>query len=91
MKNDIYAQVVGCLEEQLGDETLLFNPATGAATQLNSSSAQVWCLCDGSRAVQQIIDELSAAFPDAGSELAHDVCSAIALLHGEGLLELVNT
>ena len=54
--------------EKIGDEMVIYNAATEAAVHLNRSSTIIYSLIDGERTTAEIMQLLSAAFPDADIE-----------------------
>jgi pyrroloquinoline quinone biosynthesis protein D len=74
--------------EEMDGEALLYRHATRKTVYLNESAAVVWKLCDGHRSVQQIIDVLADAYPDARSHVAADVWYAVNNLVREGAVRL---
>ena len=79
-KNDIVVQ-------ELKDETLIYDLKTSKAYCLNETSALVWQLCDGTRTISDISDELSVRLKTLISEefvwLALDQLGKDGLLEGE--------
>ncbi len=45
--------------EELGSETLLVNPTSGARWLLNAAASAVWKLCDGTRSVAELAASLT--------------------------------
>lgn len=84
----IPARTPGCQTDRLGEETLVFCPARSETIYLNDTAALVWSLCDGARTVQQIVDLLSAAYPDAAGRVAVDVDQTLRLLQQRGAVRL---
>lgn len=73
---------------QMDGEALLYRHSVNKTIHLNESAAAVWQLCDGERTVQQLVDVLADAFPDARAEIAGDVHQAVDELYAEGALRL---
>lgn len=46
------------LLQQIGSDTLLYNPNKGNVHVLNITAVSVWKLCDGSHAIEDIVDSL---------------------------------
>jgi hypothetical protein len=59
--------------ESMGGEMVLFHPQTQQILYSNATGALVWSLCDGQRTVDDIVQLLSEAYPDASAEIATDV------------------
>jgi len=85
-KDKIYIQAEGCLLEQMDEDSLLFNPHTSSTLHLNSSSALVWTLCDGTRSVTQLISELRDQFPGQAGQIADDVNATLSELKELGVI-----
>jgi hypothetical protein len=77
----------GVQEYRLGEELLLYVPECDAAHVLNPSAAAIWELCDGTRGVQEIGQELVASIGLRDSALLPDVVHGVAQLWELGLLE----
>lgn len=75
--------------ERIDDEVLLFHPGRDEIVYCNETASLIWQLCDGERTVQELIDLLAAAYPEAASTLAGDVVTALQQLveHGAVTLE----
>lgn len=75
---------------QVGDEWLLFDPATGRIHVLNLSAALIWASLDGTRTPDALADELRGAFSGTGAErsaeVAREVASALERFRSEGLV-----
>ena len=73
----------------LDDELFLINPddATTAVHCLNGGAALIWLLCDGTRDVETIVDEISSAFDLPADEVLDDVRKTVAHLESLRLLE----
>jgi Coenzyme PQQ synthesis protein D (PqqD) len=74
--------------QQMDGETLLYRRSLKKTIYLNESATAVWQLCDGRRTVQQVVDILANAYPEAHAEVAADVNDAIDNLFREGALRL---
>jgi hypothetical protein len=73
--------------ETLEGEIVLFHPARNVIIHGNQTSALIWHLCDGVRTVDEIVEILSAAYPEAHQEVRDDVPVAIQKLVSQGALE----
>jgi Coenzyme PQQ synthesis protein D (PqqD) len=71
--------------ETLDDELLLYHPHQTRAIYMNQTASLVWALCDG-RPIDEIIQLLTEAYPDASSTLATEVRDVISRLHEQGAL-----
>ena len=87
--NSIPTQKRGVNIEEMDGELLLYHQGTRKSIHLNESAAVVWKLCDSQRTVQQIIDVLAEAYPDARSRIQSDVWYSINGLLREGALRLM--
>lgn len=56
--------------------------------KLNPSAGEIIKRCDGQRTPQQIVDDLSAAFPGNDAELAAGVRQFLAVALGKGWLKI---
>lgn len=72
--------------EMLNGEIVLLHPARSIIIHGNQTSAILWQLCDGTRTVGEIVELLSAAYPDAADEIQADVPAAIQMLTQHGAL-----
>jgi len=75
--------------ERLDDEIILFHPASRAIFRSNSAGALIWQLCDGQRTVADIIDLLSAAYPDNAAQIPADVQHTLLTFVRHGAVMLV--
>ena len=72
---------------QLPDQSvLLFAQSGGVAVPVNESGARIWNLCDGTRTVDDIIEELASCYDAARSQVDRDAREFLAKLVGYGLL-----
>ena len=73
----------------LDDELYLMNPEdpSTAVHCLNGGAALIWLLCDGTRDVAAIVDEISSAFDLPADEVLDDVRKTVAHLESLRLLE----
>ncbi len=72
--------------ESMSGEMVLFHPATQQILYSNSTSALIWSLCDGQRTVDDIVQLLSEAYPEAGDEVAVDVRESLATFDSHGAI-----
>ena len=73
--------------EDAGGEGTLLIVERGRVTELNLLGGEVWKLCDGSRDVDAIVDELLPRFEVGRDELAADVREFLADLAARGWVE----
>lgn len=77
-------------EYPLGEsEVLLFAGGRQVVHTLNASAWAVWDLCDGSRTVHEIAEELGTVVGRAADELGSDVQGTVQRLGALGLLDAV--
>ena len=77
--------------EIMDGETILYEDVTKKMIYLNESATAVFQLCDGQRSVLDIIELLTATYPDASATMSQDVVSVIDYLVQEGALRLTNS
>lgn len=81
--------VPGYQMETLDGEMVLFHPASLKILHSNDSGALIWQLCDGQRTAADIVQLLSAAYPDSASEIGADVRDTLLTFVEEGAVEWV--
>jgi PqqD family protein of HPr-rel-A system len=70
----------------LDGELVVYQPRSRRGYVLNASAAQIWSLCDGSRSVRAVADQMATDFGlDARRALA-DVQACLEALQQTGLL-----
>lgn len=79
-------RATGVREYPLGDEVLLFVDGRHAVQALNASAWAVWDLCDGSRTVSEIADELAPLVGREAADLVPEILETVERLGGLGLL-----
>ena len=82
------ARLSGTEEHRLDEELLVYVPRSEKAFTLNRSAVAIWELCDGTRTVEEITEELGQCLGRPGTALLTDVIQGITRLHELGLLEL---
>lgn len=80
-----YAHANDCIEQELDDELLIFNPHTTATVYLNQTAKVIWQLCP-SFSIEEIIDTLQNQFPLQAQSIPEDVNSAVADLTQQAIL-----
>ncbi len=83
----IPAPVDGFQIETLDDEIVLLHPARNIIIHSNQTGALIWQLCDGARSLDEIVEILSAAYPESYAEIATDVPAVIQTLLMRGALK----
>lgn len=74
--------------EPIDDELLLFHPGQTKIIYCNATASLVWQLCDGQRTVQEIIELLQTAYPEARNKIVTDVQATLRQFAQQGALEL---
>jgi len=82
------ARLSGTEEHRLDDELLVYVPHGEKAYTLNRSAVAIWELCDGTRTVEEITEELGQCIGRSKAALLTDVIRGVARLQELGLLEL---
>lgn len=80
--------IEGFQTQELDGEFVLLHPTRNTIIHINQSGALVWQLCDNKRSVNEIIEILSAAYPEAKRAIAIDVPKTIQKLVQQGALEV---
>jgi coenzyme PQQ biosynthesis protein PqqD len=78
--------VEGFQVENLDGEIVLLHPARNLIIYSNQTGALIWQLCNGQRSVTDIIQLLSAAYPEAQAQIAVDVPETLQTLLTRGAL-----
>lgn len=74
--------------KQMGAETVLFDPESGAVHTLNPTARLIWQLCDGQHSLEDMAKALMQDFRVGdGVEVSHDVKETVERFRQEGLLE----
>ena len=79
--------IEGFQSQTLDGEFVLLHPARNILIHLNQTGALVWQLCDRLRSVDEIIEILSATYPEASEQIAVDVPEIVQELVQKGALE----
>lgn len=75
--------------EQIDDELLLYHPSRTKILYCNQTASLVWQLCDGQRSTQEIIDLLTAAYPEAKDSLPFDTEQTLEEFQEHGAIKFV--
>ena len=76
-----------CREEE--SDALLFNPENGAIKILNRIGFEVWKLCDGTLALEQIIEKVQDEYPSAPDHvIKEDITNFINYMEKLDLIRL---
>lgn len=76
----------GYFTEEMDGEQLLYRLGAFKALHLNETASLIWKLCDGTQTVDQIIELLSAEYPEDAPQLRADITLTIEQLEREGAL-----
>jgi hypothetical protein len=76
----------GYLLETIENELLLYHPVETKVMYCNQTASVIWQLCDGERTVQQIVDLLVEAYPEAAEEIARDVRATLQQFSDHGAI-----
>lgn len=80
-------QVSGFSLQRLDDDVLLYHPGLTRTLHLNDTAALIWQLCDGTRAIDAIVQALQEAFPEHREQIASDVPLTLQQLERDGAIE----
>ncbi len=69
-----------------GDETILFDPANGAIHSLNATARRIWELCDGTRTLEAIAENMEAEYELSAQQSRQDVTIVVGELRTLGLI-----
>ncbi len=71
----------------LAEEWVLFDPRRHLVHVLNLTAALVWTHCDGEISVEDLIDEVASAFPEAPAraDVVRDIDEALKRFQNEEL------
>ena len=83
-------QTPGVVTSEVLDELVAYSPASSQAVSLNVSARAIWELCDGTRTLDDICNELSEAAGTPPEALRADVQAAIDQMRDLGLLVASN-
>lgn len=75
--------------EQLDGELLLYHPSRTTIIYCNPTASLIWQLCDGTRAVEEIIALLSAAYEQPADTLAAEIAATLAQFRQHQAIEYV--
>lgn len=77
----------GFLVEEMDGEVVLLHPGKNIIIHSNATAALIWQMCDGLNTIDDIVNILSGAYPDAKDEIAKDVPETIQKLRAQGALD----
>jgi hypothetical protein len=78
---------VGFLVERMDGETVLLHPARNIIIHANETAALIWQMCDGNNSIDDIVNILGGAYPDARAQIAKEVPDTIKKLRAQGALD----
>jgi hypothetical protein len=73
-----------CLPDR---SVLLFDPVSRISIPISESAGKIWELCDGSHAIDQIVDDLASIYDAERPQIDHDVREFLAVLERNGFIE----
>jgi len=78
----------GVICKKMGEETVLYDPATEALHVLNPTSHFIWNLCDGEHSLEAMIEAIRSNFSDTeDQDIRAHVQRVLAQFESEKLLE----
>jgi hypothetical protein len=82
-----YRRSAEVLSRAFGGEVVLAAPGVDDFEMLSATAGSVWQLLDEPRSIDEIVDALSARYPNAGRTIGPDVESLVEHLARRGLVE----
>jgi predicted transcriptional regulator len=76
----------GVLSTELVDELVIYDPITYKVASLNGSARAIWQLCDGTRTVDQICEELGQRYSISPGTVRKEIAANVAFLLQLGML-----
>lgn len=80
-------QVADYRLEFMDGELLLFHPTQTTIIACNAIASLIWQLCNGQRSIQDVVNLLQAAYPEAKDAIAADVEVTLQQLARHGAIE----
>ncbi len=77
---------LGFQVEDLDGEVVLLHPTRNIIIHTNQSGALIWRLCNGQRSVDEVVEVLTAIYPESAEEILQDVPQTIQTLVSCGAL-----
>jgi hypothetical protein len=78
----------GVVVQQAESELVLLDLEAGTYFALSGVGGRVWALCDGTRCVEDVVQQVLAEFEAPAETVRADVTSLLAELSAENLLRL---
>jgi SynChlorMet cassette protein ScmD len=85
-KSNPIANPLVVLREEFDDWAVLFNPDTAEAVGTNPVGVFVWRLMDGSRSIEEIVDEIKTTFEAVPKTTIDDIQGFIYNLFDKGFV-----
>ncbi len=79
-----------CAFKKVEDELVLIHPEGGSFLSLNEVGARIWELSDGTRTVEEIINEISREFEEEKSKIERDTVNFLKELEKKEILSLLS-
>jgi hypothetical protein len=79
-------QAAGVVTSEVLDELVAYAPSSSQAFSMNASARAIWELCDGTRSIEDLCQELAEAAGARPEDLRADVQSAVDHMGELGLL-----
>jgi hypothetical protein len=77
----------GFIVDQTDGEVVLLHPGKNIIIHTNETAALIWQMCDGVNTIDQIVEILSGAYPDARAQIAKEVPDTIQKFRAQGALD----
>ena len=71
----------------MDQDMFLYDDDSGSVHQLNGGAAMVWMLCDGSRDLMSMAEEIASTNNMSASDVLSDVRETVSQFHTLGLLD----
>ena len=77
----------GCHVREIGDERVVYDPATHQVGVLNATAVFIFERCDGTRTVDDLLGEMAARFEAPREVLEKDLGAMLGLLCAKNFIE----
>jgi PqqD family protein of HPr-rel-A system len=77
----------GLVIDEIDADLLVYDPKSDHLHLLNATASTIWELCDGSRASQEIVEEIVKHFSSENHDIKAQVEGALQQLYEKGLIE----
>lgn len=78
------------LEEEVGDDVLLYDAARGQFVSLNATAGDVWRLSDGDLTFDEIVERLASAYGLGRAEMSGAVATVVEEFVAADLLQITD-